>query len=275
MTYVVVTTMATTAGGATMTGAEEMTTGGRLKQALERSGKTKSGFLKEIQERLGKDTREGVSWPALSRYLNDETNPSVAFLKAAADIVGVRAAWLIVEDGEPTTEQQTARQQERQTHAWFLRAIEASRKQEAHLIRYELDLGDPPLMDDRAAALVRFAHRLDDSYHADSPWATPNARKLLLEEVGRLLVGIDELYIRRNKPLRGDEPERPHSGSFAELRELDKAALVARYDKLLDAIADSVKGLGTPRGIGIPTAPALRIEKVEVSWPDEGGEQAD
>ena len=44
--------------------------------------------------------------PALYRYLSDETTPSLAFLREAADILGVRPAWLAFGDGEPTDAEQ-------------------------------------------------------------------------------------------------------------------------------------------------------------------------
>lgn len=231
-----------------MTDSTRGTFGSRLRYAINQSEYSIRGFQEEISGAVD----GGITYPTINSYLKDDTEPRRDFVEAAAKILGVRSAWLAFGDGEPTEDQQG-----RQARDWTFRALVAAQKQEAHLIRYELDLGDPPQYDLRATALFRFTQKLDHALHRDAPWATPAARALLLEEVGRLLVGIDQLYATRNVPLRGDEPTRPHSGCFVEDWDLNKGGFVLWYDAILGLLSQRIAGLGKPLPPPIPTAPSL------------------
>lgn len=57
----------------------------------------------------------GASTGAVYRYLKGETVPSVDFLLAAAGVLGVRPAWLLLGEGEPTKMEE-----------WYAAAAESS-----------------------------------------------------------------------------------------------------------------------------------------------------
>lgn len=87
------------------------TLGKRLRWAIERrpaDGREKGvrKFQRDLHDRAD-ELREqgeklmGTSLPSIMSYLNDDGTPSLPFLQEAADLCGVRAAWLAFDDGEP------------------------------------------------------------------------------------------------------------------------------------------------------------------------------
>ena len=51
---------------------------------------------------------KGATYPSIGSYLDGSTEPPVTFLRAAAPVLGVRAAWLAFGEGKPTEAQQAA-----------------------------------------------------------------------------------------------------------------------------------------------------------------------
>ncbi|MCH7623707.1 MAG: helix-turn-helix transcriptional regulator, partial [Nitrospinae bacterium] len=77
-----------------------MAVGERLKQAIE----THAGIsIREFHRRMGPDGRgvSGASYPNIHRYLKERVEPSLEFLRQAAEECGVRQEWLIVGAGLP------------------------------------------------------------------------------------------------------------------------------------------------------------------------------
>jgi len=86
-----------------------MTLGERLQTALDSAGWRVLAFRDEMKGRLqGTDVR-GYTHPAIKRYLDDRAEPSLGFLRAAADVLGVRYPWLVVEQGAMTEEEEMER----------------------------------------------------------------------------------------------------------------------------------------------------------------------
>jgi len=76
------------------------TTGTRLRRAIEHSALSIRGFQETIDKR---DVR-GTSYAMIHRYLKDETEPPLGFIREASDILGVRVAWLATGQGEMSPE---------------------------------------------------------------------------------------------------------------------------------------------------------------------------
>lgn len=75
-----------------------MTAVRRLKQALREQGKS----VRWLQRTLADQKVRGSSYRSVYNYLQGQTPPPVGFLRATADALKVRAAWLITGDGAPT-----------------------------------------------------------------------------------------------------------------------------------------------------------------------------
>lgn len=75
-----------------------MTLGERLRVAI----KVEAGLsIREFHKRM--DGRApGSSYPNIHRYLSDGAEPTLEFLRAAAEVLGVRYQWLAVGQGAPT-----------------------------------------------------------------------------------------------------------------------------------------------------------------------------
>ncbi len=74
----------------------------RLKEAINRWGSIR-GFQEKLHDECP-DLR-GTSYPMIHRYLAGKTQPSGAFLKAAAPLLDVNEEWLIAER-EPRAQSQ-------------------------------------------------------------------------------------------------------------------------------------------------------------------------
>ena len=80
----------------------------RLRWAINRTGRS----LREVQQELAKRGIRGSSYASFHGYVtNPEEIPPLELLAAAAEVLGVRAAWLAFNDGEPTEERQALRQE--------------------------------------------------------------------------------------------------------------------------------------------------------------------
>lgn len=86
-----------------------MTLGERLQTALEFGGWRVLAFRDEMKERLEGTDARGYTHPAIKRYLDDRAEPSLGFLRVAADVLGVRYPWLAVEQGAMTEEEEMER----------------------------------------------------------------------------------------------------------------------------------------------------------------------
>jgi transcriptional regulator with XRE-family HTH domain len=62
----------------------------------------KYGNLSDFQRDMAARGVKGSTYPTVHAYVHDESKPSVDFLITAAELLGVRPAWLILGDGEPT-----------------------------------------------------------------------------------------------------------------------------------------------------------------------------
>jgi transcriptional regulator with XRE-family HTH domain len=72
--------------------------GGRLRRAIKEAGLS----IRRFQMAMEKEEVPGSSSPAVFRYLNDRTSPSVEWAAAAARLTNVRLAWLLAGEGAPS-----------------------------------------------------------------------------------------------------------------------------------------------------------------------------
>ena len=81
----------------------------RLKPEGKRRGiglfKWKMEMLSRARVAAGEKPIPGISYPSIRSYLDGETVPSLEFLYAAAEVFGVRPAYLIMGEG-PRTERE-------------------------------------------------------------------------------------------------------------------------------------------------------------------------
>lgn len=72
-----------------------MTLGERLRRGIESAGHSVRAFHREMEAR----GVSGSSYPNIHRYLADNSEPALGFLREAADLLGVRYEWLAVGQG--------------------------------------------------------------------------------------------------------------------------------------------------------------------------------
>ena len=76
----------------------ETTLGDRLGTAIERKDISVSAFHRA----LNKDGVKGSSYAQIHRYLRNKSVPSIEFIEAAAELLDVRAIWLVSDEGAMT-----------------------------------------------------------------------------------------------------------------------------------------------------------------------------
>ena len=80
----------------------------RLRWAINRTGRS----LRDVQQELAKRGVRGSSYASFHGYVtNPDEIPPLELLTAAADVLGVRPAWLAFNEGEPTEEGERLRQE--------------------------------------------------------------------------------------------------------------------------------------------------------------------
>jgi len=77
--------------------------GDRLRDAIKWRGWSIRRFQRELERVCKKREIRGCSYPTIHRYLKNENEPSVEFLRSAARLLQVREEWLITGIGERTT----------------------------------------------------------------------------------------------------------------------------------------------------------------------------
>jgi len=91
---------------------ETDTIGGRLGWAIK--GQPPVGKRRGIGlliSRLEERKAPGANYPSISGYLQDQVDPPLAFITAAAGALGVREAWLAFGEGAPTEQEEAARRE--------------------------------------------------------------------------------------------------------------------------------------------------------------------
>ncbi len=89
------------------------TIGSRLRIAINNwqpVGGSIRSFQREAELISKKRHINGASYPMIHRYLKDKAVPSVRFLRVAAELLEVREAWLICDEGDRTEIEDSARQ---------------------------------------------------------------------------------------------------------------------------------------------------------------------
>ncbi|MBI4539485.1 MAG: helix-turn-helix transcriptional regulator [Gemmatimonadetes bacterium] len=77
----------------------------RLREAIDLRGVSVRAFHREMTGRRV----AGSSYPTIHRYLSGRTSPSLEFLREAAQVLGVREAWLAAGEGGPTETEEAMR----------------------------------------------------------------------------------------------------------------------------------------------------------------------
>lgn len=80
---------------------------GRLRRSLESQDRSIRWLQRELEERGA----ENSSYGAVHSYVTGKKMPPFGFLLATADVLGLRLHWLLLGKGEPTPEQQQAREE--------------------------------------------------------------------------------------------------------------------------------------------------------------------
>lgn len=73
----------------------------RLSQKLEATGESTRSFQQKVQAAAEEGTR-GVSYASVYEYVNGQTDPPLSFLRVAAEVLGVKLAWLVTGEGPET-----------------------------------------------------------------------------------------------------------------------------------------------------------------------------
>lgn len=90
------------------------TVGSRLEKAIARAGITKS----ELSKRLEEAGVRGATRRSVYNYTLDRTKPSISWLQAAADTLGVSWEWLATGEGPATEAEAQADEELRQVREW-------------------------------------------------------------------------------------------------------------------------------------------------------------
>lgn len=219
----------------------------RLQQALHQwnPGTGREPSIRQFQQEL--EMRSGVrgtTYASVHSYFSGRApSPPLSFLEAAADILGVRAAWLAFDDGEMTEELETRRR-----GALDRRGFETYPSvfwEEFDATWIEDQFPNPPSWKDllHRWALLRFARKLSDSTpppHApqEALWEEEDTRRQLLKAAGLFLRAVDD----------GFEKAGTDSGAFESGILLRGSAEVEWHtpwsDAVLDLFSRQVRGLG-------------------------------
>ena len=78
--------------------------GDRLRSAVDKKFRTHKEFI----EAIGKGGLRGTSMQAVYDYFKNDREPSLEFIRVAADLLSVRVEWLAFDEGEPTQGEQDA-----------------------------------------------------------------------------------------------------------------------------------------------------------------------
>ncbi|CAN5188110.1 hypothetical protein BH24GEM2_BH24GEM2_13810 [soil metagenome] len=79
-----------------------MTVAERLRHAIEKGTGPGAGSIRKFHKWISEENVPGTSYPVIHRYLKGTAKPPVEFLEVAADLLGVRLAWLVLGEGKPT-----------------------------------------------------------------------------------------------------------------------------------------------------------------------------
>lgn len=197
-------------------------------------------FQEEMRERLPKGA--GTSYRVLLEYLEDRQTPSVEWLQEAAELTGVRPAWLTYGDGSPTdaeAELERAKLQREaftQRHSDFIASLDPGASKEA---------------EHRRRALERFSSTLDAAAFVGAEWYEGEGRRELLRAAAAFLQELDDAN-RAAAESAGAESVLASSNS--------DGWLASWYDAALSLFTRRVVGLGirsdshTDRHAGPPEA---------------------
>lgn len=209
-----------------------MTRADRLKDAIVRSP-LKS--IRKFHEAIAEKPVPGNSYPVIYRYLKGTAVPPVEFLEAAAEILGVKPAWLAFgtgprDDEEERVQRVQAEREEVERPSAFIEAY-IEFQQQAGITRHG-----------QKDALQRFVDRLLDADFAEAPWSDHDARRELYKMVLGFLVRVDAVF-QEVTELAGE-----HSAGLVQTDSISKGWYVMWSDAIIHAFSLRVKGLGERTG---------------------------
>jgi hypothetical protein len=72
----------------------------------------RKAFQRLMRQRMGRESAQGTSYPAVLGYFAGKVSPSIEWLNVAADFLGVRAAWLAYGEGAMTDAERAEREEQ-------------------------------------------------------------------------------------------------------------------------------------------------------------------
>jgi hypothetical protein len=220
----------------------------RLQWALEQSGKSIRSFHREL---AAKKVR-GSSYATVFRYVTGKRPAPHAFLEVAARLLGVRFVWLTTGEG-PRTDEDADRLALRDKFIQAQAAAIADRTAEDwELVNAAVDAALPNTADHVKkgylhSALLRFARKLRDTEHPESPWQG-SARGELLTVAARFVVGVNSAFDAAALQHPHAKEGEPGFNEFHDdllLRVSSAAGFnVTWYDAVMELFGRRVMGLG-------------------------------
>ena len=163
--------------------------GERLKQALDARNWTANKLSTELRQ-PGRDRVHGCSTPAVQRYLSGGRGPGDAFVEAAAEVLGVRAAWLRGDSGGPDVSDRALMARDLHEIVLGAGASEPSRRNFDRAMREDF----PEYENLTSVVIVLFGNAVARWLHHHQLPGTAKARGKAIAQLGRSILDEWETY---------------------------------------------------------------------------------
>jgi hypothetical protein len=227
-----------------------MTVGARLQDAIDEAGSSVRRLERDLKAR---GTRS-ASYASLHRYLGDTQHPPADVLADIADVLGVRAAWLLTGDG-PRTDADAKAERRR-----LEELLDPDRHDLPYVERLEqpladgaapwVDLGTGPQGERRRKALIRFNRKLTDAMNPMALWSDVALREELIAAAATFLVESERAFQQAAATRSRELPDAERHLVFERVLLAESASegfWTAYLDATLDLFARRVFGLGERR----------------------------
>lgn len=241
------------------------TLGGRLKDEISKlpsEGKRRGIglFIEKMKGLAGEDYAfQGLTYQSISTYLNGSAEPSLSFLKAAAQVLGINVAYLVFGVG-PRSSVEEAQHRDREMKGELLtERLESDSTAIDAIIPLDWEglTGDvDPDRRERAEitfarrrALLRFGAKLRDAGTPLTLTGWDRGREELIRIAGEFLMKVDELLERI--VLTSDVPAEKwgNVADVIELGSLGQGGDAQWNDQVLGLLAVRISGMGRPMTI--------------------------
>lgn len=179
----------------------------------------------------------------VQRYLSNKIAPSIDFLRTAADVLGVRFAWLAANDGEMTEALETERIRRRLERGNLSGIWKEIEDREEGLLQQVLPAGTPS----ERWALKRFRQKLDESSIGSEgvPWFDTRNREALIAGAAAFVMAAREA--RHRAVEAADAMLEVDSTGRLLVQNPDSPAWEGEWlEDVLSCYSRCVRGLGAP-----------------------------